>query len=224
MFWRAWDGDGACVCAVTAFRQEMTSKWGEVLAQARRASENEEQWQMAEEKRWQAGQALAAAVMEAAEAEQGRFAAERARQVSFLPAPNYSPDLPLLPSSRLLHASPLALCASRLTCLALASTHRLRRKFVCGSTARCWSKYHSCAMSRSKLCPASVLHRVCVCVCVVPAPSPRRSIRMKRTIAERQTGREFTKQRTLSLARTSDSERASRGSERASERAGGFRT
>ena len=166
MFWRAWDGDGACVCAVTAFRQEMTSKWGEVLAQARRASENEEQRQMAEEKRWQAGQALAAAVMEAAEAEQGRFAAERARQVSFLPAPNYSPDLPLLPSSRLLHASPLALCASRLTCLALASTHRLRRKFVCGSTARCWSKYHSCAMSRSKLCPASVLHRVCVCVCV----------------------------------------------------------
>jgi hypothetical protein len=61
-------------------RRDMMGSWAEILAEAQRAAEAEDQRQLAEEKRWHAGQALAAAVMEAAEAEQGRFAAERSRQ------------------------------------------------------------------------------------------------------------------------------------------------
>ena len=64
----------------------MTAEWAGVRESAKAMAEAEALRQSAEEKRWRAGEALAAAVLDAASAEESREYAERARQVVCLPS------------------------------------------------------------------------------------------------------------------------------------------
>ena len=64
----------------------MTAEWAGVRESGKAMAEAEALRQSAEEKRWRAGEALAAAVLDAASAEESREYAERARQVVCLPS------------------------------------------------------------------------------------------------------------------------------------------
>ena len=65
--------------------RDMMAEWGGICRSAKAMGEAEALRQSAEEKRWRAGEALAAAVLDAAAAEDARKYAERARLVVWPP-------------------------------------------------------------------------------------------------------------------------------------------